>query len=260
MRATRVVVPLAVIVAACGLGLEGTGPDPSTPLSFEGGAGDDAGSDAATPGFCERARAADPTVRFCADFDDPSATAPFGFTVEDTVPTGAFGLGPSPFPGEARSGAVQVDLVDGSGSRTQRLRAKVVDFPRSVTTRIIADVDVMVASTSTLGYFVIADLEALGQGCATDYRVAVQPDGMHVGATVVPVKPETAVHVRLTSEIVRGKTSTFSATIGDTSVANKGIFVGDACDTGWFDVGAFFTSTENAHASVRFDHVVVRVM
>ena len=67
-------------------------------------------------------------------------------------------------------------------------------------------------------------------------------------------------HVRLVGEISPGKNGTFSATIGNVSVPDNPIFVDNACNTGWVNVGAFFTSTENAHASVRLDHVVVRVM
>jgi hypothetical protein len=263
MSAGRNAVAVACACAAvgaavsCGLDVTGTGPaPPSIVFPSEAGA-TDAAVDAASPPYCEAARAADPTIRFCADFDDPTAQPPHGFTNADVVPSGAFTLVTSPF--EPQGDALRVDLLDATRSRSQRLHQHIADLSTAKSTRVVVDFDLVVAQT-TLQYAAIADIEGVGQNCFAEGHVAVQPDGLHALDTVVPLTTGAPYHVRIASELTQGKGSPFDAMVDGESIPTKTIQLGSGCNSAWVGIGAFFTSTETGHASVVVDHVVMRVM
>jgi hypothetical protein len=242
---------------SCGLDVTGTGPaPPSIVFPSEAGAAD-AAVDAAVPGYCEAARASDPTIRFCADFDDSTAQPPYGFTKADSVQSGAFALVASPF--EPQGGALQVALLDAPSSRTQRLHQHIADLSTSKSARVVVDFDLVVVETS-LQYAAIADIEGQGQNCFAEAHVAVQPDGLHALDTVVPLTLGAPYHVRIAGNLTQGKGSPFDATVDGTSIPPKTLQIGGGCNTAWVGLGAFFTSTEVGHAGVVLDHVVMRVM
>jgi hypothetical protein len=216
----------------------------------------DASGDAGAPDFCATLRAADPTVRFCAGFDQMTAAAPFGFTEALTSDSGAFTLVTSPF--ETPGGALAVDLLDGAANRSQRVRQRLGALTTSGATHVVVDFDFQAVNRS-LDSVAIANLEGVGRNCYADFRLSLGNDGLHVGDTVVANTLGAKQHVRIAADLLQGGDSTFDASLDGVPQPQKELAFGSACDTAFFSIGTFFSSKDSGHAEVVFDHVVVRM-
>lgn len=261
MRPRRTAWLLGIAAASCGLDLRGTG-SADAPATTEAGPPDatddatDATGDATDGTYCQRALAAEPTIRFCADFDDGNAQPPFGFTGADTVDSGAFAIGQSPF--ERTGGALEVSLKDGGVTRSQRVKQHVAELSTAESRHITVDFDLVVREAS-LPSAVIAAIETLGGSCRRDFRIALQPDGLQVAGTRLPLELGTPYHVRIVGDVTQGKDATFTTTIGDASVPEHTVSIDKECNTGWVDLGLFYSSQSAGEAAIAIDHVIMRV-